>query len=45
VTLLMNKETWQDFPCSIILGQCDACDWTEKREAELRVAETGSVLG
>ena len=32
----------QDFPCPITLGQQEACDWTGKREAELRVAETES---
>ena len=32
----------QDFPCPITLGQQEACDWTGKREAELRVGETGS---
>ena len=32
----------QDFPCPITLGQWEACDWTGKREAELRVAETES---
>ena len=31
----------QGFPCPSTLGK--ACDWTGKREAELRVAETGSV--
>ena len=30
----------QDFPCPITLGQWEACDWTGKREEELRVAET-----
>ena len=30
----------QGFPCPITLGQQEACDWTGKREAELRVAET-----
>jgi hypothetical protein len=29
----------QDFPCAITFGQKEACDWTGKREAELRVAE------
>ena len=33
----------QDFPCPITLGQWEACDWTGKREAELRVPETGTV--
>ena len=33
----------QDFPCPITLGQQEACDWTGKREAELRVAETESI--
>ena len=33
----------QGFPCPSTLGK--ACDWTGKREAELRVAETGSVWG
>jgi hypothetical protein len=28
-----------------ILVQQDACDWTGKREADLRVAETESVSG
>jgi hypothetical protein len=28
-----------------ILGQEEACDWTGKREAELRVAETERVSG
>ena len=28
-----------------ILVQQEACDWTGKREAELRVAETGSNTG
>jgi hypothetical protein len=32
----------QDFPCPITLGQQEACDWTGKREAELRVVETES---
>ena len=35
----------QDFSCPITLGQQEACDWTGKREAELRVAETESVSG
>ena len=35
----------QDFPCPITLGQQEACDWTGKREAELRVAETESISG
>jgi hypothetical protein len=26
------------FPCPITLGQQEACNWTGKREAELRVA-------
>ena len=33
-----------DFPYLIILGQQEACDWTGKREAELRVAETDLSL-
>jgi hypothetical protein len=33
------------FSCPITLGQQEACDWTRKREAELRVAETGSIAG
>jgi hypothetical protein len=33
----------QDFPCPITLGQREACDWTGKREAELRDAETESI--
>jgi hypothetical protein len=32
----------QDFPCPITIGHWEACDWTGKREVELRVAETGS---
>ena len=35
----------QNFPCPITLGQWEACDWTGKREAELRVAETESISG
>ena len=35
-----NKPLSQDFPCPITLVQGEACDWTGKREAELRVAET-----
>ena len=35
----------QDFPYPITLGQWEACDWTGKREAELRVAETGRETG
>ena len=31
----------QGFPCPSTLGK--ACDWTGKREAELRVAETESL--
>jgi hypothetical protein len=33
----------QDFPCPITLGQQEACDWTGKREVELRVAEPEST--
>ena len=33
----------QEFSCPITLGQQEACDWTGKREAELRVAETKSI--
>ena len=32
----------QDFACPITLGHWEAFDWTGKREAELRVAETES---
>jgi hypothetical protein len=32
----------QDFPCPITLVQ-EVCDWTEKREAELRVAERRNI--
>ena len=35
----------KDFPCPITLGQQEACDWTGKGEAELRVGGTESVLG
>lgn len=28
------------FSCPITLGQQEACDWSGKREAELRVADT-----
>jgi hypothetical protein len=35
----------QNFPCPITLRQQEACDWTGKREAELRVAETESICG
>jgi hypothetical protein len=35
----------QDFPCPIILGQQEDCDWTGKREAELRIAGTESISG
>ena len=34
----------QDLPCPITLGPWEVCDWTGKREVELRVAETESVL-
>jgi hypothetical protein len=30
----------QDFPCPITLEKQEACDWTGKWEAELRVVET-----
>ena len=33
----------QDFPCPVTFGWQEACDWTGKREAELRIAE--SVVG
>jgi hypothetical protein len=33
----------QHFSCLNTLGQQEACDWTGKREAELRVAETESI--
>jgi hypothetical protein len=32
----------KDFPCPITLEQQEACDWTGKREAELRVGESES---
>jgi hypothetical protein len=35
----------QDFPCLITSGQQEACDWTGKREVELRVGETESISG
>jgi hypothetical protein len=35
----------QDFPCPVTLGQWEACDWTGKRDAELRVTKTESVSG
>jgi hypothetical protein len=33
----------QDFPWPITLGQWEACDWTGKREEELRVSDKGSL--
>jgi hypothetical protein len=32
----------QDFPCSITLGQQEACDWTGEKEVELRAGEAAS---
>jgi hypothetical protein len=32
-----NGSMLQEFPCPIILGQWEACNWTGKREMELRV--------
>ena len=42
---LFSAYVLQDFPCSTTLVQQEACDQTGKREAELRVAETGSDKG
>jgi hypothetical protein len=33
------------FSLSNYISVAEACDWTEKREVELRVAETGSISG
>jgi hypothetical protein len=35
----------QNFSCPITLGQQEACDWTGKRKAELRVEEPESIPG
>jgi hypothetical protein len=39
------KNVFEDFPCPITLEQWEACDWTGKKEVELRIAETGSISG
>jgi hypothetical protein len=35
-----GRELLQDCPCPITLGQQEACDWTGKGEAALKVAKT-----
>jgi hypothetical protein len=35
----------QDFSYPVTLGQQDVCDWTGKREVDLRVTERGSDSG